>query len=1535
MLTEESGSVKKKVKAIIRQYCNPQIVQFLDVPLENLPQEMKNELNPGGQETAMFASVRSNPNENKFIDFLKVNLYDQLGTRYKKGPWEYLLGAARILCADLKFYSFDNSMRGGAIVKFSKLIRLIHNHPNFFLGGAELNQDLNGMNYEQFMSMFEDKMKMFIKKQREESSSFPVIEDHGYKIERVTDEVVPNRGAIPRGRGATLLNKLDNYTDWCICGELQSFEYPQYTGGGGAVYIMQKRGFENIPKEPTEGCPLDDYGLSLICVIVGPDGLPDNITTRWNHENNGENPEGLLTATDLQRVTGVRYFEVFKPRTEEELRRLNMVEENTNKPSAMDQVHNKVNAGVMDAVTGCGTMEEGAEPESDEYSIGGEGGNNDYFHALNEEKKTKDESIKKYFKPLAEFMKGEGLNVAPFPEVKLNWDEQDGLFIKTGYYEPESKTITIFCADRHPKDILRTFAHEMIHHSQNLDGIDLNFSSKDDVKDNEKLEEVESEAYLKGNVMFRKWTEHEQSGKEALQEGVKHDIVDDIISEATDPDDIDLSSFNIKTALNPKFWKDERLDSRIRMKLLDIADDFVDFLGVDWVKPEDIIITGSLANFNWNKKFSDIDLHVLMDFSKVDSRTDFVKEYFDSKKSLWNESHKDLSICGFPVEVYVQDSKEKHSSTGVYSLDKDEWITEPKREKLKSAKVNKNLIRKKVAQYIDIIKELEQNYKDADGDYEMEKVMEKADKVFDDIKGERRSGLDSSDNEISNGNIIFKCLRRLGYIEKIFDIKGESYDKLNSISESKKKLLKEDQEGDSMKKARRYLVQHHGFKEEDANETVRIKVRQEFGELHHNERAGKFIFGLTRILFDENISHHTKARLNSIIKFITQDEQLYNSFDKNLNGLSAIELVTKFRDMLNKLRTEKEAEQESKKEVRSGNYRIVRIDSFEESSKYSKYTDFENSNGHWCLTYNESMYNSYTENGIDQIYFCLRDGFENLTPQPGKNCPLDDYGLSMLCVIVNPNGLLKSCTCRWNHLHGGGDEVMGKEQIEEVVGGNFEELFIPNPDDEKELFSSIDKFSRGESVYRAFEDAKSANFTTSDGEHVYIVRHKNKQNIIYKNKLLFDGWFDGVDDASGERSYGFNCLIVYRNDKFNIIKPDLKFLFRSWVDYIGMPEDGFMQLIIRNKEYNYIKPDLTLLLSENFTWAGSFDPTTHFAPIGKGDWPNNKMNLINHNGEPISDLWFDDVNSFHDYKNLSYAVVKLNGVKNCIGKDGKLLFNEWHRDIGTYRYGNMLVEDVDDVGGIYIRVFNPERGVWFNYKDGQGNVIDKFIDVQITGNPNILKIRFGRYGENMIILDANGEGRLLFDENVSSVTGFRVNGFMDDYALVWLTNGKSNILNFDGELISDEWFNYVHAIHPSNAQMAAFVVAISDKGENILKGDGTYVFNGWHRFAGVTNNRGIYYIVKTYKVDEYQSKALYAYARLDGKYILPFYVSSLVSGASSSQPTFDLFGNYYYYDIPTNSIHVMRGTEAWSVDEFIKKYPKIALDYPEETTENH
>ena len=130
--------------------------------------------------------------------------------------------------------------------------------------------------------------------------------------------------------------------------------------------------------------------------------------------------------------------------------------------------------------------------------------------------------------------------------------------------------------------------------------------------------------------------------------------------------DVNLSYFKIKKELNPKFWPNGKLNSRVRLRLMDIADDFFNELAVNWVKPEDIIFTGSIANYNWSR-YSDVDLHILIDFKKVYPKNqEFVDDYFKSKKENWLANHEDLKIFGYPVEISVEDSNENNPSSGRY-----------------------------------------------------------------------------------------------------------------------------------------------------------------------------------------------------------------------------------------------------------------------------------------------------------------------------------------------------------------------------------------------------------------------------------------------------------------------------------------------------------------------------------------------------------------------------------------------------------------------------------------------------------------------------------------------------------------------------------------------------------------------------------------------------------------------------------------------------------------------------------------------------
>lgn len=743
--------------------------------------------------------------KNRLIDFLRLNLYSQFSVSFNSGPEEYLPGISRIACKELGFYSFSfTEMRGADLSKLAKYMNLLnYNKSEMFGNDVVFDSDLNGMSFEDLDAIFQDGYNKF--KNNEKAlmqSQNSITTDHTYEIIPIQDRPHSDAGFMPTEEGKTILTKLSKYVDWCICND--NSEFAQYTGNGGKFYICLRDDYKKIkkPQDKTDDA-LDDYAISMIAVLVGQDGFPDLITTRYNHNNGGENNKNLWKASQLQNILGVNYFSVFKPRNQEELTSARLTE--SKKRSASDQVGGMVNAGVMDNVCYGGSICEDDDEDAYEY---------------------KNISIKRLISDLANFMYNDGkLNIKPFPKVELDWSDQKGIFIKTGFYTPDDKKIVVFCKDRHIKDILRSFAHEMIHHEQNMNGVDLSFSSNDKLANNDDLKKIEGDAFLNGNLWFRRWTESIDSKKQKnINESRKNDegknvpytcpecggkIIKTIqgepiykcdkcnkyfgtlpfqLSENTnmdeylDPDEVDLSSFNIKKELNPQFWKDNRIDSRVRMKLLDIADDFIKYLNVDWVEPEDIVITGSLANYNWAEKYSDVDIHVIYDFSKIDDNIEFVDEYFYSKKKLWNSEHNKINIYGFGVEMYVEDINNSSSSSGVYSLESDEWIETPNRDKLAFSKVNKDVIKNAVSYYTKKIDKLYDNYLSyGDDSYKLGKIQTKAEKLFSNIKKMRKNSLYTDKNEISNGNIIFKALRRLNYIEKLTNIISNSYDELQSI----------------------------------------------------------------------------------------------------------------------------------------------------------------------------------------------------------------------------------------------------------------------------------------------------------------------------------------------------------------------------------------------------------------------------------------------------------------------------------------------------------------------------------------------------------------------------------------------------------------------------------------------------------------------------------------------------------------------------------------------------------------------------------
>lgn len=240
-----------------------------------------------------------------------------------------------------------------------------------------------------------------------------------------------------------------------------------------------------------------------------------------------------------------------------------------------------------------------------------------------------------------------------------------------------------------------------------------------------------------------------------------------------------LKSFRLKDSLNTDIWEKTNgaytMKSKVRERLLKIANDFIEFLDVNLVI-SDIIMSGSLANYNWSN-YSDVDIHVIADFTQFnDSEKPLYEDLFYLKKSIYNKKH-DITIYGFEVELYVEDESQVNDvkSIAKYSILNDEWIETPINEPVD---ISNGKIKSKAQQWMNIIDKLIDNVKDEDFD-DAKKLI---DKYNDKLRKYRTCGL-QKDGEYSEENLVFKVLRRNGYLEKIRNLKDELTDKKLTLKE--------------------------------------------------------------------------------------------------------------------------------------------------------------------------------------------------------------------------------------------------------------------------------------------------------------------------------------------------------------------------------------------------------------------------------------------------------------------------------------------------------------------------------------------------------------------------------------------------------------------------------------------------------------------------------------------------------------------------------------------------------------------------------
>lgn len=221
--------------------------------------------------------------------------------------------------------------------------------------------------------------------------------------------------------------------------------------------------------------------------------------------------------------------------------------------------------------------------------------------------------------------------------------------------------------------------------------------------------------------------------------------------------------------LNQAIWEGNKLKDKVAMKLMEIASNFVAYLDVEGFSIEDIIITGSMANYNYTEQ-SDIDLHIICDYSKLPTNCPILsQEYFQAKKKIYNDKH-NIKIYGYDVELYVEDSTAPSLAGGKYSLLQRKWLKFPQKIDFEVDDVIGT------EELQDLITQIE-NVCMTDGN------IQEANELLNQIYEMRKSGL-AKGGEFAFENLLFKALRNRGYLDKLRSYIAYAEDLSLSLNES-------------------------------------------------------------------------------------------------------------------------------------------------------------------------------------------------------------------------------------------------------------------------------------------------------------------------------------------------------------------------------------------------------------------------------------------------------------------------------------------------------------------------------------------------------------------------------------------------------------------------------------------------------------------------------------------------------------------------------------------------------------------------------
>ena len=226
--------------------------------------------------------------------------------------------------------------------------------------------------------------------------------------------------------------------------------------------------------------------------------------------------------------------------------------------------------------------------------------------------------------------------------------------------------------------------------------------------------------------------------------------------------------------LNSKLFRGQHLQPEVELQLKNIAQDFLQEMGIHDLDVRDITVSGSNAAYSYTDH-SDLDLHILVNMKDLPD-DDIYREFFKAKKDLYNDSH-DITINGISVELYIQDAAEPVTSLGEYSVKDKKWLRLPTKRR---ANFDQTATKSKYEKLLDII----DTALHSDN-------MGKVNKVLKKITQYRQSGLDKG-GEFGPENLAYKALRSRGYITKLYDLRDRLHSKHLSLNGMYSNVNEED-----------------------------------------------------------------------------------------------------------------------------------------------------------------------------------------------------------------------------------------------------------------------------------------------------------------------------------------------------------------------------------------------------------------------------------------------------------------------------------------------------------------------------------------------------------------------------------------------------------------------------------------------------------------------------------------------------------------------------------------------------------------------